>query len=207
MNTKELMNIMVQDVFGPRFQQELLSRYAQDVAAGKVGTLEQDYTAAKSALTAVLSPENQPLFQQYEALAQQIREFQGSFGFLGGLYCGFRQLMTADSASDGGFDQTVAQELMTVPRMNRHQELLRRTEKMETILNALNLDEEWMLSVTCAWEQRAYSSALHGFALGYRMAMELCNYIAPDPGQDAKMLGKVLSMERFLGLSDLHQVS
>lgn len=206
MNTKELMKAMAQDVFGPRFQQELQRRYTQDTAAGRLGSLELEYTAAKTAIEKGLSPEQQSLLQNYESLAQQVRAYQGSFGFLGGLYCGFRQLLTPDDTPDGGFDQTVAQELMTVPRLNRHLELIRHTGEMEALLNALNLEEELVLSITCAWEQRAYSAAVHGFSLGYRMALELSDYIDPAPGQKLRMLGKLLRMEHLLGVSELPQV-
>lgn len=206
MNTKELMKIMAQDVFGPRFQQELAQRYTQDEAAGRLGALEHDYTAAKATLSKTLSPENQALLQNYEALAQQVRNYQGSYGFLGGLYCGFRQLMTPDDTPDGGFDQTVARELLRLPRINRHQELLQHTTEMEALLKALGPEDEMILSITCAWDQRAYSAALHGFSMGYRMALELSDYIDPNPGQQLRMLGKLLRMEHLLGLSDLSQV-
>lgn len=206
MKTTELMKAMAQDVFGPRFQQELHQRYTQDAAAGKLGSLELEYAEAKAAIEQELSPEKQTLLQNYEALAQQVRAYQGSFGFLAGLYCGFRQLLTPDATPDGGFDQTVAQELLTVPRINRHQELIQHTGEMEALLSALALEEKLVLSITCAWEQRAYSAAVHGFSLGYRTALELSDYIAPVPGQKLRMLGKVLSMERLLGVSSLPQV-
>lgn len=197
MNTKEFTEILVQDAFGPRFQQELEQNCRLD---GAVTALERSYEAAKSLLVESLSPDHQMVLSKYEALAKQVQEAQGSYGFLGGLYCGFRQLFTVDCAADGGFDQMVAREIFTQPRMNRHQQLIRHTGEMASLMKALSpTEEEPFLSISCVWEQRAYSAAVHGFGLGYEIALELADYLSP--GDREKALHKLETMEDHLGLA------
>lgn len=206
MNTKELLQAMTEDIFGQRYQQELETLYNQDVSQGKLGTLEADYDTARANLFELLSPDQQELLRQYEDTAVLVRQFHGSYGFLAGLYSGFHQRFTDDASPDGGFQQLVVEELQMLPRQCRHSENLQHMEQAKALMETLQAQvspalQKDLLSVDCAWEQRAYSASVHGFYLGYHFSLELCDYVSPNPENRLGMLGKLLSMEHMLGFS------
>ena len=59
--------------------------------------------------------------------------------------------------------------------------------------------QEHIVSVDCAWSQRAYSASISGFYCGYRAAVAILDRIEPYSGCSVKMTARILSMEHRLG--------
>ena len=66
------------------------------------------------------------------------------------------------------------------------------------IMDTLNeQDQEYMVSVACAWQQRVYSAAMDGFYCGYRAAYNMMESI--NPFVQIQYADKILTMEYHLG--------
>ena len=63
--------------------------------------------------------------------------------------------------------------------------------------NLIEEDQEHLVSVACAWQQRVYSAAMDGFYCGYRAAYEIMDAI--DPLVKVRCVDKILTMEYHLG--------
>ena len=58
-------------------------------------------------------------------------------------------------------------------------------------------DQEHMVSVACAWQQRVYSAAMDGFYCGYRAAYDLMEDLMPLV--KVQNMDKILTMEYHMG--------
>lgn len=88
------------------------------------------------------------------------------------------------------------------PKMQRHHknyaniELCNKIDR--EIMDTLNeQDQEYMVSVACAWQQRVYSAAMDGFYCGYRAAYNMMESI--NPLVQIQHVDKILTMEYHLG--------
>lgn len=204
MFTKDFLAQIERTAFGPLFHEEIRSIFQQDVAKGKFGNEGADYLDAMKLLRKQLSEEKRMYLSDFEAVSQQIREFSAEYGFVAGIYCGFRQLFTHDSAMDGGFQRYVAEDICMKPKMEHHAENFANVEKRNELYGKLTADEpetitEGMVVVSCYWSQASHSASLNGFYCGYRAALSIKDRIAPFEGDYMARVRKELAMEHQLG--------
>lgn len=204
MTTRKLIEAIATNAFGEGFQEEIRNIYRRDVANGEFAAEEKDYADAIAALMAALSSEKTSLLSEYEETCVKIREFSASYGFIAGLYCGFKQYFTPEREDDGGFGRYVSDDIALMPKMKRHFENYANIEHRNEIGTSIidGMDEEMhehFVSVECAWSQRAHSASINGFYAGYRAALAILDRIEPFSCCSVKMNSKVLSMEHRLG--------
>lgn len=206
MKTAKLIEATAKSALGDAFHQALQDKFLQDVASGKYAGSEQEYTDAMNILPEVFSEEKSSILKQYEEIANRVREFHGSYGFLAGLYCGFKQCLTSDDEPDGGFSRYVVEDISAMPRMERHKENFAHLTQLNNLFERLSAGEsaetnEHIISLQYGWDQRAHSASVDGFYCGYRAAMEIIDYISPESQCKFRMMGKLLSVEYQLGFT------
>ena len=206
MTTAKMIEAMAKVAFGNTFHQALREKYQRDTDAGRYAGSEGEYAEAMAALPEILSGEKMGLLAQYEDIATQVWEFHGTFGYLAGLYCGFRQCLTADDESDGGFSHRVVENISQMPRMKQYRENFAHLTELNALFEQLSHGEspetnEHIISLQCGWDQRAHSASVDGFYCGYRAAMEIIDYISPESQCKFRMMGKLLSVEYQLGFT------
>lgn len=206
MTTAKLIEAVAKDAFGNTFQQALREKYQQDTDAGRYSGSEGEYKEAMAVLPVVFSEEKMGLLKQYEDVATWVREFHGCYGFLAGLYCGFRQCLTSDDEPDGGFSRCVVENISQMPRMERHKENFSHLSQLNGLFEQLSRGEsaetnEHIISLQCGWDQRAHSASVDGFYCGYRAAMEIIDYISLESQCKFRMMGNLLSVEYQLGFT------
>lgn len=204
MTTQNFLKQIAQKAFGPEYQEEIRAIYQRDVEAGEFQKEEDDYNAAMDALTGLLSQDKLLLLAEYEKICLKIREFSATFGFKAGLLCGFKQYFTADRACDGGFLHHVADEIKTLPNMQRHPTVYSDSCQRNVIGKQITEGEsedlkEHFVSVECTWGQREYSASIHGFYCGYRAAMSMIDLIMGPGKGSINVIDKLLNMEYHLG--------
>lgn len=202
--TNTLLKEMSVLVFGSEYQENIRAIYQADVDAGKFATEEGEYAAAKADLPSMLSAEKIGLLDELESICQKIREYSASYGFTAGIFCGFRQYFTDDQEADGGFTKTVVDDVAMQPKMQRHHENYKNIERRNELGRQLDEGEseevkEHLVSIECTWSQRAHSASLNGFYCGYRAALEVIEKVTPFSCCKVRMVGKILSMENWLG--------
>ena len=115
--------------FAPYFHEEIAQQFQAGVAKGYFGDQQEEYEQASKQLSTQLEPDKLQALADYENISTRIREYSASFGFTAGIYCGFKQLFTADREGDGGFFSHVVDEIAMHPRMERHSENYANMEK------------------------------------------------------------------------------
>lgn len=204
MYTKNFLSAIHSAVFAPYFHEEICRQFQDNVEKGIFGKEQQEYEQASEQLRHRLTPEKQRALAEYESTSILIREYSASFGFTAGIYCGFKQLFTADSEEDGGFFSHVVDEIATHPRMERHQENYTNLEKRyEAYCNITEGEREQtvelMTIICCYWDQVAHSASLNGFYCGYRAALGITFSVTPFNHYLPAVSSKLLTMEHRLG--------
>ena len=166
------------------------------------GDTEPDYQKGFNHLMSILSDKQKEDLNRMENAYTERRYFAAEYGFKCGLYGAFRQFFGCSGVRDGGFEDLVADDLLMQPKMQRHRsnyaniELCNKidTEIMETLTEK---DQEHMVAVVCAWQQRVYSAAMDGFYCGYRAAYEIMDLV--NPLVKVQCVDKILTMEYHQG--------
>ena len=166
------------------------------------GDTEPDYQMGFNHLMSLLTDKQKEDLNRMENAYSERRYFAAEYGFKCGLYGAFRQFFGCSGVRDGGFEDLVADDLLMQPKMQRHRsnyaniELCNKidTEIMETLTEK---DQEYMVAVVCAWQQRVYSAAMDGFYCGYRAAYEIMDLV--NPLVKVQCVDKILTMEYHLG--------
>ena len=202
--TKDLLKEMATQAFGPEYQENIRAIYQADVDAGKYEAEEREFDEAKAVLPTMLSEEKLVLLNEFEVVCRKIREYSASYGFTAGIFCGFRQYFTDNQEADGGFTKTVVDDVAMQPKMQRHHENYKNIERRNELGRQLDEGEseevkEHLVSIECTWSQRAHSASLNGFYCGYRAALEVIEKVTPFSCCKVLMVGKILSMESWLG--------
>lgn len=200
--TNQILDEMKAKALGASYQEAIREIYQADVDAGTFEEDETEFASAKAVLPEMLSEEKLKLLAEAEAACVKIREYSAEFGFMAGLFCGFRQHFTTDDEFDGGYNKTVFDEIAMKPRMERHPKNYENIERRNQLFDQINADEseevqEHIASVICCWDQRAHSASVNGFYYGYRAAMSIIREV-----DITSMFGfpqKLLSMEHALG--------
>ena len=198
MNVKEILDGMTDRAFAYSFLQGINDLYG----SRDYGDTEPDYQAGFNQLLEVLTDDQKEALNRMEGIYMERRYYAAEYGFKCGLYGAFRQFFGCSGVKDGGFQDLVADDLLTHPKMQRHHTNYANIELCNQIdaqiMQALSEeDQEHMVSVACAWQQRVYSAAMDGFYCGYRAAYEIMNVI--DPLVKIRCVDKILTMEYHLG--------
>ncbi len=204
MTTDRVLAEILENGLGPAYQEEIRKRYQFDTAEGLFEPEEREYDAGIAALAQTLSPEKMSQLAEYENTCSSLREYAAKYGFLAGLYCGFRQSFTLKHESDGGFAKHVSDEIHKMPQMTRHREYYAKIERRNQLAKALEAEvgcenQYHLVSVACAWEQHSYSASIDGFYLGYHAAVAILEEVDPDSFPRLQMEGNILCMEHQLG--------
>ena len=198
MNVKDIIEGMADRAFRFSFLQGINDLYD----SRDYGDTEPDYQKGFNHLMSLLTDKQKEDLNRMENAYTERRYFAAEYGFKCGLYGAFRQFFGCSGVRDGGFEDLVADDLLMQPKMQRHRsnyaniELCNKiyTEIMETLTEK---DQEHMVAVVCAWQQRVYSAAMDGFYCGYRAAYEIMDLV--NPLVKVQCVDKILTMEYHLG--------
>lgn len=198
MNVKDIIEGMADRAFKFSFLQGINDLYD----SRDYGDTEPDYQKGFNHLMSLLTDKQKEDLNRMENAYTERRYFAAEYGFKCGLYGAFRQFFGCSGVRDGGFEDLVADDLLMQPKMQRHRsnyaniELCNKidTEIMETLTEK---DQEHMVAVVCAWQQRVYSAAMDGFYCGYRAAYEIMDLV--NPLVKVQCVDKILTMEYHLG--------
>ena len=198
MNVKDIIEGMADRAFKFSFLQGINDLYD----SRDYGDTEPDYQMGFNHLMSLLTDKQKEDLNRMDNAYTERRYFAAEYGFKCGLYGAFRQFFGCSGVRDGGFEDLVADDLLMQPKMQRHRsnyaniELCNKidTEIMETLTEK---DQEHMVAVVCAWQQRVYSAAMDGFYCGYRAAYEIMDLV--NPLVKVQCVDKILTMEYHLG--------
>lgn len=203
MTTKEFLSDICQNAFGDAYQNEIRNMYVQSVTAGNYTEEEKEYKEATEYLRTVFDSEEIALLNEYERTCADIQIFSASYGFRAGLLCGFKQFFTEDAAEDGGFTKYVSHQIAMMPNMRTHPENYKNIEHRNDLYSQLSSKSEivhtHMISMDCAWSQRAHSASINGFYCGYHGAMSVIDEVMPLPFGSAMNSSKTVMMAHRLG--------
>ena len=198
MNVKEILEGMAARAFSANFLDGVCELYD----ARDNGSTEADYETGMAQLAGILNDEQKADLQEMEQAYKARRNYASVYGFKCGLYGAFRHHFGHHTAQDGGFQDLVCNELLMQPKMQRHHENYANIERSNSLDAAISetlseADQEHMVSIGCAWQQRIYNAAMDGFYCGYRAAYDLMEAI--QPLVKAENMDKILTMEYHLG--------
>lgn len=203
MTTKEFLAEICQNAFGDAYQKEIQNMYAQSVAAGNYTEEEKEYIEATDYLRVVFDSNDISILDEYEHTCADIATFSAAYGFRAGLLCGFKQFFTIDSEEDGGFLKHVFQQIAMMPNMQTYPENYKNIERRNALYAQLCHKSETvhthMVSLDCAWSQRAYSASIYGFYCGYHGAMHIIDEVMPIPTGSAVNTRKAVAMGNWFG--------
>ena len=198
MNVKEILEGMAARAFSDSFLDGVCELYD----ARDNGSTEADYETGMAQLAGILNDDQKADLKEMEQAYESRRNYASVYGFKCGLFGAFRQYFSQHFAKDGGFQDLVCNDLLMQPKMQRHHENYANIERSNSLDAAISetlseADQEHMVSIGCAWQQRIYNAAMDGFYCGYRAAYDLMEAI--HPLVKAENMGKILTMEYHLG--------
>ena len=204
MAVKTTLSEIAHGALGSSFLNAIKVMYRQAVEDGVFETVESEYEAGVRELSAVFSSEQTDRLAEYEHTCSSIRNYSARYGFLAGLYCGFKQYFTPEVEDDGGFLKYVNDEIGRMPRMKRHKEYFDDVIHRNRLACAMEEEEDdtiryHVVSIESAWGQRAYSASVDGFYLGYRAAIAILETVEPQNWPALAMERNLLMMEHRLG--------
>lgn len=186
------------------FLQQLRNMYQHNVAEGTFSNLEEEYITGVTNLKSVLSSDDVEKLNKYEHICSKLWEYSSRYGFVAGLFCGFKQYFTENQDADGGFLKTVRNEIDIMPQMMQRKEYYENIEQRNALAYEIEASTDstqqyHFISIQCAWDQRSYSASMDGFYLGYRSAIAVLGVVHPQSLSTLKMEEKLLSMKHQLG--------
>lgn len=204
MTTNELLKKMETAAFGDFFFKEIADIFDRDCDQGKYGGERKEYNAAMRTLQKLLPEDKLTLLSEYEKLCQQIRNYSARYGFVAGVFCGFKQILTMDNAYDGGFERYVVEDVAWKPNMLRHTDNFANIERRNEVHGQICADmpkkaQKTMVPVECYWSQVAHSASLNAFYCGYRAAGAIIDAVALTEINYMSRVSKQVTMEHALG--------
>lgn len=181
-------------------------KYLEDICAlydaKDCGNTEPDCQEGYRHVLPLLTSDQKMSLEKLEQAFTNRRAYAAKYGFKCGLFGAFRQYFGASDAQDAGFQNFLCDDLLTQPGMQRHQENYADVELCnqleQTILDDLSEeDQEHVVSITCAWQQRVYSAAHDGFYCGFRAAYDIIEAIVPMAR--IRNMDKILTTEYLMG--------
>ena len=204
MAVKTTLSEIARGALGSSYLDAIKVMYQHAVEDGVFETVESEYTTGVDALNTVFSPGQTEQLAEYEHTCSSIRDYSARYGFLAGLYCGFKQYFTPEVEDDGGFMKYVNDEICRMPRMKRHKEYFDDVIRRNKLACAMEEETDdtiryYVVSIESAWGQRAYSASVDGFYLGYRAAIVILETVEPQNWPALAMERNLLMMEHRLG--------
>ena len=204
MAVKTTLSEIAHGALGSSFLKAIKVMYQQAVEDGVFQTVESEYEEGVCVLNEVFSSEQTDQLAEYEHTCSNIRDYSARYGFLAGLYCGFKQYFTPEVEDDGGFLKYVNDEIGRMPRMKRHKEYFDDVIHRNRLACAMEDETDdtiryHVVSIESAWGQRAYSASVDGFYLGYRAAIAILETVEPQNWPALAMERNLLMMEHRLG--------
>lgn len=204
MTVKTTILEIAHGALGASYLDAIKAMYQQAVEDGVFETVEMEYATGIDALNTMFSSEQTDCLAEYEHTCSSIRDYSARYGFLAGLYCGFKQYFTPEVEDDGGFMKYVNDEIGRTPGMKHHKEYFDDVARRNELACAMEEGTDDMIryhvvSVESAWCQRAYSASIDGFYLGYRTAIAILEKVEPQNWPALAMERNLLMMEHRLG--------
>lgn len=198
MNVKDLLCGMEDRAMDSQFLKDICARYDPK----DYSDTESDCEVGYRHLLPLLTVAQKTNLEKMEQAFANRRAYAAKYGFKCGLFGAFRQYFGASNAQDAGFQDLLCDDLLTQPGMQRHQENYAEVEPCnqleQTIMDALSEeDQKYMVSITCAWQQRVYSAAHDGFYCGFRAAYDIIEAIVPMAR--IRNMDKILTTEYLMG--------
>lgn len=198
MKVKDLLEGMENRAMNAQFQQDIRALYDTK----DYGDTEPDCKTGYKHLLPLLTEDQKMSLEKMEQAYIRRRNYAAQYGFKCGMFGAFRQYFGYSKATDGGFDDLVCMDLLTQPKMQRHHENYANIELCNEIDRSImevldEKDQEHMVSIACAWQQRVYSAAFDGFYCGYRAAYDLMEDLMPLV--KVQNMDKILTMEYYMG--------
>ncbi len=164
---------------------------------------EEDYKIAMEYFDRTFSDAQKETLKDIADTYEKSRNYAAAFGYKCGLFGAFRQYFTGNSEVDGGFQSLLVNDLFMEPKMQRHSENYSRISHCHALVEDLGScvseqGKEHLVSIECAWSNRVYNAALHGFYCGYHAAYDLIGCL--EPLSKIQNMGRILTMEHSLGL-------
>ena len=200
-----LLKTIGKKIFDGDFLGAIAQKY-NEVSAYAIA--EKEYAAAKPVLATAFSKKEQKLLEEMERLFSENRDYVAEYAYQSGVFCGFYEFFNKDDQlDDGGFDQYVFHVLFQQPRIQEHKcyDCLTRCNEIEAILSNSACPElsKHLISISMAWENRAYYAALYAFYMGYRSALMIVERINPlyktSNSKRMLLLGLALDIEGKTG--------
>lgn len=209
MATRKVLEIL-KNGLGESYQEEIRNHYQRNVEKGVYSVEEREYDVGIANLAVSFPPEKQAQLAEYEKTCSSLREYAAKYGFLAGIYCGFKQYFTSAHEADGGYTKYVCDEIYRMPQMMRHREYYSDIERRNSLAEAMETGSNGkaqyhIVSVECAWDQRSYSASIDGFYLGYHAAVAILEEIEPYSFPALKLESNILCMEHRLGYIKTHE--
>ena len=198
MNVRDLLCGMEDRAMDSQFQKDICAIYNPK----NFGDTEPDCEVGYRHLLPLLTVDQKTSLEKMEQAYIQRRVYAAKYGFKCGLFGAFRQFFGASGVQDAGFQDLLCDDLLTQPKMQRHQENYTDIELCnqleQSIMDALSEEErEHMVSITCAWQQRVYSAAHDGFYCGFQAAYDIMEAIVPMAR--IQNMGKILATGYVMG--------
>lgn len=202
MTLKELLNTMAQRAFSQEFIGGIVSFYDQEISKTAYDSISRDYHEALAQLEHILDEQQKADLNDIMQSYEMNLSYAASFGFKSGLFGAFRQYFTGNIEKDGGFQSLLVCDLFMQPKMQRHAESYNRSthclQLQEKLSSSLSKEEnEYLISIDCAWSNRIYNAALQGFCCGYHAAYDVISQLKPLDKQ--QNISQILTMEYALG--------
>lgn len=210
MSTRKILEGILENGLGAAYQEAIRKCYQRSVEDGICEAEERKYDAGIAELEISFSPEKKAQLTEYEKTCSKLREYAAKYGFLAGIYCGFKQYFTSGGDADGGFTKYVFDEIHRMPQMKRHKAYYSDIECRNRLAEAMESGstgnaQYHIISVGCAWDQRSYSASIDGFYLGYHAAIAILEEIEPCSCPALKLESNILCMEHRLGYIKTHE--
>ncbi len=136
---------------------------------------EKDYRKAVRALDGIPVREK-ALVEELQRRYAENRAYAARYGFFCGLFVGLRwDFDRAGPGKDDGFTELIERGLFMVPGMERHRLYFENQGRCNWIGDELSKvlgkkQEENLVSIDCAWDERIHHAAYTGFCCGRSLA-------------------------------------
>lgn len=205
MHIRNELTAMAERMFSDDLLDTILAAYKEEMDDAECGISEEEYRKGAKVLSSALNERQKSDLSEMERLCNENIKYALRFGFMRGVYAGFQQHFTEDSAEQP-FHKLVENQLLTEPQMERYPEYCQRRDDANELYHTLEKQlpdnlKEHIISIYAAWDNRLYGVLRYAFYLGYRYALSAVKDVAPI-GAILPMMKKILRTEHELGFSN-----
>lgn len=207
MNMHRMIDEMKQRALGADFIAAVYAEYEAEQDSYFTET-ESDFQKALAAFENI-TEEQRALLDLEQDLAEQNRLYAAHYGFVSGIYAGFRQCFVAADSGEEDFNDLVENGLFVVRGMVRHPEFYKRRTQCNDLYSELSASlgsemEAHVVSLECARGEREHHAAFTAFYYGYRVALDVIGSVSRL--QEIEMCRKQIMTEYSLGLTGTYDM-